>query len=340
MGNDSIVQIEPLSSPWKAQDPFLFCVHHRDEYPSGNDQMGLDRDQLGGRSIGQDFMPKDGFRMYHGSMVPGFPYHPHRGFETITVAVEGVVDHSDSHGGAGRFKDGDVQWMTAGKGIQHSEMFPLLNTDKGNPFELFQIWLNLPKKSKFVEPHYKMLWHEDIPVMETKDTHGKATKVDVIAGNLNGVEALAPTPNSWAAEAENHVAVFTIKMEAGAVWTLPAAVAGVNRNLYFYKGDSINIDGQSISSNSMITLNPSVQTTIANGGEVAFFLLLQGRPIGEPVVQYGPFVMNTEQEIRDAMTEYQRTQFGGWPWPMKEQVWDRNKGRFADYGNGKEDVRE
>lgn len=340
MENDSIIQVEPLSMPWKAQDPFLFCVHHRDEYPKGNDQMGLDREQLRGRSIGQDFNPRDGFRMYHGSMVPGFPYHPHRGFETITVAVDGVIDHSDSHGGAGRFKGGDVQWMTAGKGIQHSEMFPLLNTDKGNPFELFQIWLNLPKKSKFVEPHYKMLWREDIPVVEVKDDNGKVTKVDVIAGNLNGVEALSPTPNSWAADGENDVAVFTIKMEAGAVFTLPTFTKGVNRNLYFYKGESIDIDGKTIGNYNMVTLNPSVPTTIVNGSEDAYFLLLQGKPIGEPVVQYGPFVMNTEQEIRDAITEYQRTQFGGWPWPMKEQVWDRSKGRFANYGNGKEDVRE
>lgn len=103
-----------------------------------------------GRRKGNDFALKDGFRMFHGSEVPGFPYHPHSGFETVTIAAEGEIDHSDSIGGAGRFKDGDVQWLTSGIGVQHSEMFPLLNQDKDNPFELFQIWLNLPAKSKKV----------------------------------------------------------------------------------------------------------------------------------------------------------------------------------------------
>lgn len=338
MGNSSIITIEPLGMPWKTEDPFLFCVHHRDEYPAGNKKLGLDADQLRGRSIGQDFMPKDGFRMYHGTMVPGFPYHPHRGFETITIAVEGAIDHSDSYGGAGRFKGGDVQWMTAGKGIQHSEMFPLLNTDKDNPFELFQIWVNLPRRSKFVEPHYKMLWKEDIPVVELKDANSKMITIDVIAGSLNGVKALEPAPDSWAADADHEVAVFTVKLEAGAVWSIPEAPADAYRNLYFYKGGSINIDGQVVGRNSRVKLNAEAKTTITNAHTAdAYILLLQGKPIEEPVVQYGPFVMNTEQEIRDTIAEYQRTQFGGWPWPMKEQVWDKGKGRFAKYADGTEE---
>lgn len=336
MDNKKVVLVEPLGFPWKTEDPFLFSVHHRDEYPKGNDKLGLDRDQLQGRNIGQDFVVKDGFRMYHGSMVPGFPYHPHRGFETVTIAVEGVIDHSDSLGGAGRFMGGDVQWMTAGKGIQHSEMFPLLHTDKDNPFELFQIWLNLPQRSKMVEPHYKMLWREDIPVVELKDGHGKQTIVNVIAGMLNGTKALDPTPDSWAADTDNEIAILTVKMEAGANWTIPAAASDVHRNLYFYRGDSISIDGQRVGSYHRVSLNPEVETTIVNGSEDAYLLLLQGKSINEPVVQYGPFVMNTEQEIRTTFAEYQRTQFGGWPWPMKEQVWDRSKGRFAKYADGTE----
>lgn len=102
----TIISIAPLGFPWETQDPFLFCAYHKDFYPSGNGQMGVPTDALKGRYIGQDFVVKDGFRMYHGKQIPGFPYHPHRGFETITINKKGVVDHSDSLGAAGRFMGG------------------------------------------------------------------------------------------------------------------------------------------------------------------------------------------------------------------------------------------
>ena len=227
---NKIIKIQELGFPWKTQDPFLFCAHHRDEYPNGNAQMGVNTEQLKGRNIGQDFVIKDGWRMYHGNSIPGFPYHPHRGFETITINKEGVVDHSDSLGASGRFMAGDVQWMTAGKGIQHSEMFPMIHTDKGNPLEIFQIWLNLPKASKMVEPHFKMLWNEDIPKVIDKDSNGKSTSIDVIAGSINQVNSLDPTPDSWASNPNNFVGVYTVKMEAGAKWTLPKTSPGGQPN--------------------------------------------------------------------------------------------------------------
>jgi redox-sensitive bicupin YhaK (pirin superfamily) len=169
---DPVLTIRPLGFQWDTADPFLFCVHHEDDFPKGNDQMGPETDYLKGRHLGDDFIIKDGFRMYHGKTVPGFPGHPHRGFETITVVRKGLVDHADSMGAAGRYGNGDVQWMTAGKGVQHAEMFPLLKKDEPNPCELFQIWLNLPAKNKMVEPHFKMLWQEDIPIYKSKDSNG------------------------------------------------------------------------------------------------------------------------------------------------------------------------
>lgn len=334
-----ILNIQPLGFPWKTQDPFLFCAYHRDEYPKGNSVMGVDFELLRGRNIGQDFNLKDGWRMYHGSTMPGFPYHPHRGFETITINKEGVVDHSDSLGASGRFMAGDVQWMTAGKGIQHSEMFPLVHEEKGNPLEIFQIWLNLPKVSKMVEPHFKMLWNEDIPRVVDTDDAGHSTIIDVIAGNLSDVNALDPTPDSWASDPRNSVAVYTVKMEAEAKWTLGKSSAEANRSIFFYKGENIEMEGRSIGVNTIIEAVADEDITIKNSKTDAYFLILEGKPIGEPVVQHGPFVMNTEEEIREAMRDYGRTQFGGWPWDEREVAHSREKGRFAHHSDGSKEVK-
>ncbi|MBL6446719.1 pirin family protein [Fulvivirga sp. 29W222] len=334
-----ILNIEPLGFPWKTQDPFLFCAYHRDEYPTGNSKMGVDFELLRGRNVGQDFTLKDGWRMYHGTNIPGFPYHPHRGFETITINKEGVVDHSDSLGAAGRFMAGDVQWMTAGRGIQHSEMFPLINEKDGNPLEIFQIWLNLPKASKLVEPHFKMLWREDIPVVSLQDESGKSTTVQIIAGSIDNVDALDTTPDSWAANPANAVGIYTVKMEAGASWVLPKTLPEANRSIFFYKGGEVEIDSRKVGSRHLIELVPDENIEISNGSEESYFLILEGKPINEPVVQHGPFVMNTHEEIQETMREYGRTQFGGWPWTETEVVHPKDKGRFALHSDGKEEIK-
>lgn len=328
-----------MQFPWQTQDPFLFCAHHRDEYPEGDDGMGVRSEDLHGRNMGNDFVIKDGYRMYHGSKVPGFPYHPHRGFETITINKEGYVDHSDSLGAAGRFGAGDVQWMTAGKGVLHSEMFPLIEEEKDNPLEIFQIWLNLPKASKFVEPHFKMLWSDMVPVVSIEDDQKRVTTIDVVAGELNGTKAAAPTPDSWAANPDNGVMVLTVRMDAHAQWTLPSTDVKVSRTIYFYRGADLTVDGTKMSEYHLAEVNANEDVDIANGGAEGYLLVLQGRPIGEPVAQHGPFVMNTQQEIFDAFEEYRKTQFGGWPWPMQEQVHDRDKGRFALHADGREEVK-
>ena len=336
MKNNIIIKIMPLGFPWETKDPFIFCVHHRDEFPKGNDEMGP-AVSLAGRNIGQDFSGKDGWNMYHGQSMPGFPYHPHRGFETVTIVKEGIVDHTDSLGAAGRFGKGDVQWMTAGKGVLHSEMFPLIHKDKENPLELFQLWLNLPKVSKFVAPHFRMLWEDKIPVVKEKDTNGKLTEVTIIAGVLSNLTAPFPTPDSWAANPENNVGIFTIKMEANTSWVLPKAVTGIHRMLYFYKGKSMKLEGVSVTAYHSVQVDPTADIVLESGSEECRLLVLQGKPIGEPVVQHGPFVMNTQQEIQEAFMEYQKTQFGGWPWPNHEQAHDRNKGRFALHADGMEE---
>ncbi|MFO0102015.1 MAG: pirin family protein, partial [Betaproteobacteria bacterium] len=147
MANHPLREIKPLGMPWVTVDPFLFCVHHDDAYPRANGAFGPAA-SLAGRQIGQDFSQRDGWSMYHGTAVPGFPAHPHRGFETVTIVRKGLVDHADSLGAAARYGRGDVQWLTTGRGIVHAEMFPLFDTAQTNPLQLFQIWLNLPAASK------------------------------------------------------------------------------------------------------------------------------------------------------------------------------------------------
>jgi redox-sensitive bicupin YhaK (pirin superfamily) len=294
---------------------------------------------LAGRQIGQDFSGKDGWSMYHGQTVPGFPSHPHRGFETVTIVRKGLIDHSDSLGATARFGGGDTQWLTAGGGIVHSEMFPLMDETKANPLELFQIWLNLPAKSKMVPAHFTMLWNEKIARHTATDVNGNTTEIAVIAGSLMdsvGAKALPPPPDSWASQAESDLAILTLKLSPGARWTLPKATGlGTKRQLYCFKGGKVTVAEQAVGY-VMAELRGDSEAEIFNGGnEVAEFLLLQARPIGEPVAQYGPFVMNTQAEIRQAINDYQRTHFGGWPYKDSAPVHGGDPARFAQRLNGK-----
>lgn len=277
--------------------------------------------------------------MYHGSSVPGFPAHPHRGFETVTIVRKGLIDHSDSLGATARFGQGDVQWLTAGRGIVHSEMFPLLSTTEANPLELFQIWLNLPAASKMVDPHFTMFWANDIPGRVFTDANGLQTYVSVIAGQLADADkptkALSPPPDSWAAQAQADVAIWTLRMQPGACFTLPAANAGTRRNLYFFKGQSVTVGGQDVRNHSALELQSDAAIELINGSEESELLLLQGKPIAEPVAQYGPFVMNTQAEIRQTIADYQSTQFGGWPFADPAPTHGRDPARLATHPRGR-----
>jgi redox-sensitive bicupin YhaK (pirin superfamily) len=330
---DAVLRVLPLGFPWRTPDPFLFCVHHEDFYPRANERMGPAA-SLAGRMMGQDFEGKDGWRMYHGSAVPGFPQHPHRGFETVTVVRRGLIDHSDSLGAAARYGGGDVQWLTAGRGIRHSEMFPLLDQQNPNPVELFQIWLNLPRADKLATPHFSMFWANTVPRHVARDEAGRVTEITVVAGRAGEAKAPAPPPSSWASRSDSDVAIWTLRMEPGARWMLPAA-EGTNRTLYFFRGSELKVAGQAIPAARAIELKGEREVTLENGRDETELLLLQGRPINEPVVQHGPFVMNTREEIQQTFMEYQRTGFGGWSWPSDEPVHPREEGRFARHADGK-----
>ena len=334
---NTILATAPLGFPWQTIDPFLFCVHHHDLYPRGNAILGPDA-PLHGRSLGQDFGGKDGWSMYHGMTVPGFPAHPHRGFETLTIVRRGLIDHSDSLGATARFGGGDVQWLTAGKGIVHCEMFPLVHADQDNPTELFQIWLNLPARSKMADPHFTMFWHEQIPRLHHTDDAGRSTEAVCVAGRLGELQGLPPPPDSWASAADSDLAVTTVRMEPGARWTLPATTHPQTRRvLYFFQGDAMQIAGTAVAGRQVIEVNAAHDCPLVAGDSVCELLVLQGRPIGEPVAQHGPFVMNTAAEIQQAFADYRRTQFGGWPWQAPDPVHPRQQGRFARHGDGRLD---
>ena len=335
-----MLKVLPLKMPWTTLDPFLFCVHHLDKYPAGNEEMGVNPSELRGRDIGMDFSGRGGWSMYHGESVPGFPHHPHRGFETVTFVRQGYIDHTDSTGAAARFGCGDVQWVTAGGGVVHSEMFPLIEREKGNTTELFQIWLNLPAKNKMAPPHFKMLWSEQVPRISHIDADGKRTEITLAAGALDGQQPPSPPPYSWAAAPENDVAIWQSRMQPGARWTLPPAQSeSIHRVLYFFSGRGPLLVGEHKQSTPAgMVVNPTIPIELqahADSGEDVELLLLQGRPIGEPVAQQGPFVMNTRTELMQAFQDYQRTQFGGWPWPSEAPTHPRDAGRFAKHGDGK-----
>eukprot|EP00587_Corethron_hystrix_P008332 CAMPEP_0113298476 /NCGR_PEP_ID=MMETSP0010_2-20120614/905_1 /TAXON_ID=216773 ORGANISM="Corethron hystrix, Strain 308" /NCGR_SAMPLE_ID=MMETSP0010_2 /ASSEMBLY_ACC=CAM_ASM_000155 /LENGTH=324 /DNA_ID=CAMNT_0000151537 /DNA_START=251 /DNA_END=1225 /DNA_ORIENTATION=- /assembly_acc=CAM_ASM_000155 len=305
---------------------------------------------------GNDFDQDAPYRMYHGEKIPGFPQHPHRGFETITATIEGIIDHADSMGNAGRYGQGDLQWMTAGKGIVHGEMFPLVNVDKPNHAKFFQIWLNLPRAKKMVDPSFAMFWAHEIPKFSSKD--GKASVTSWFGDYFvrdefgkSGADANAcdaafdqygastkknlPPLDSWAADPENDVAVLHISLKPGGKLVLPKSKKeGVNRSLYLVEGydNGVLIGKEKITQKVVLDMDSSQDVKLylpesSNGS--CEFLLLQGKPIDEPVAQHGPFVMNTYEEISQAFKDYRRTQFGGWPWPKEEMVFPQDKGRFA-----------
>ena len=328
-----VLQTVPLGFQWQTADPFLFCVHHLDHYPAANADLGPSA-SLAGRPLGQDFEGIDGWRMYHGQTVPGFPAHPHRGFETVTYVRQGLVDHSDSLGATARYGRGDVQWMTAGSGIVHSEMFPLLDRDGPNTTELFQIWINLPAADKMVDAHFSMFWDDAIPRhVETNDA-GATTEVTVIAGTLGAAEPPSPPPASWAARTEADVSIWHIRLEPGATWTMPrAASSDTIRTLYAFEGSGLTVGGEAIAASTGAVVDPTVDIELTASDRVEI-LMLQGRPLGEPVAQYGPFVMNTRAEIQQAFDDYQRTQFGGWPWGSDAPTHGVSGERFAKRADG------
>ncbi|MBF5004724.1 pirin family protein [Diaphorobacter caeni] len=334
-----ILKAERLSRPFMGVDPFLFCAYHVDHYPHSDGHLGIDPQRLADRPLGNDFSNLHGYSMYYGNSVPGFPMHPHRGFETVTIVRSGFVDHADSMGARGRYGMGDVQWLTTGAGVQHAEMFSLLDDQRDNPLELFQIWLNLPARSKFAQPAYKMLWSEEIPFYRHQ-----GAEVMIVAGAYAPVDGSAPLvpktppPDSWGAQPEADLVIWLLRLEPGAHIELPAArLPGNLRTLYVYDGDGLQVGDEAVGGQIVVNVDAAQQLPLRNAGSQRVqILLMQGMPLNEPVAAGGPFVMNTEAELHQARVDYGRTHFGGWPWDSRAPTFGNSPQRFAQYAGSPE----
>ena len=256
-----------------------------------------------------DFAGADGWRMYHGSTVPGFPQHPHRGFETVTFVRQGFIDHSDSLGATARFGRGDVQWLTAGEGIVHCEMFPLLDRDGPNPCELFQIWLNLPAADKMVDAVLHDVVGRRHPATRARPTtkgappRSRSSRVEL--GGLEPAAAAARARGRLAPRPTSRSGTSSPSPRRAATLP-PARGADTVRTLYVFEG-SVRIGDHDLEASTGAVLRCDEPVVITAGPYGAEALVLQGRPIGEPVAQYGPFVMNDEAGIQQAFADYRRS---------------------------------
>jgi redox-sensitive bicupin YhaK (pirin superfamily) len=241
------------------------------------------------------FLLLDEFRSDNASdYIAGFPEHPHRGFETVTYMLAGRMRHGDNKGHTGRLDAGSVQWMTAGRGILHSEM----PEQENGLMWGFQLWVNLPAKDKMTAPRYQEIPPERIPMAELAG----GIKAKVVAGKLDGVEGpiggIATDPN-----------FFDFTLPKGARLELPVP-AGHSVFVYPFEGDiTVGEPGKQVACGSIALLGEGERVVLAAPSGPARALLVAGRPLHEPVARYGPFVMNTESEIRQAIVDFQAGRF-------------------------------
>jgi redox-sensitive bicupin YhaK (pirin superfamily) len=231
----------------------------------------------------------------------GAPDHPHRGFETVTYLLDGEFEHEDSAGNRGKLAAGDIQWMTAGRGVVHSEMPSARVRKDGGRVHGFQVWVNLPARDKMTEPRYQDVVAATLPVAHSAD--GKAV-VKVIAGEALGVKANVET--------RTPIEYFDVTLQPGARVTLPAPAA-YNVAVYVFEGTAQVGAHHDAESGAFVILGDGEAVELACADDAtmpARLLVLGGAPLNEPVARYGPFVMNTEAEIRQAITDYQSGNFG------------------------------
>jgi hypothetical protein len=222
----------------------------------------------------------------------GAPDHPHRGFETVTYMIQGAMQHRDSAGNKGDLNPGDVQWMTAGRGIIHSELPQDDFYETGGTTHGFQIWVNLPAKDKMMQPRY-----QDIPAAQIPSVRSEDGKVwaNVIAGQTMGVQAVIDTVIP--------ITYIHMKIEQGGAH-VQSIDPGLNGMIYVF-GGTVHLNGRAVQDGQLALMTDGDEVLLEAQGEDAEFLILAGPELNEPIARYGPFVMNTREEIHQALLDYQ-----------------------------------
>ncbi|MGX1641466.1 pirin family protein [Sphingobacterium sp. NPDC055431] len=232
------------------------------------------------------------------SEIPkGVGVHPHRGFETVTLAYKGRVEHADSSGGGGIIGEGDVQWMTAASGVLHKEFHESEWSKNGGEFQMVQLWVNLPAAHKMSTPKYQALENKNIPKV---DIDGGLGYIEVVAGEYQGTKGAASTFSP--------VNLFNAKLKARAKvdFEFPE---DFNTGLLVLEG-SVKVNGQDVATDHFVLFANKGEKIELEATEDALVLVLSGEPINEPIAAYGPFVMNTEDEIKQAFRDFQTGKFG------------------------------
>ncbi|HII4508291.1 TPA: pirin family protein [Clostridium perfringens] len=229
----------------------------------------------------------------------GVGAHPHRGFETVTIAYDGKVEHHDNKGNHGIMGPGDVQWMTAASGIMHKEYHETEFSKNGGIFHMVQLWVNLPKDKKMIEPKYQPLLKEEMGVLKLDNDKGE---ISIIAGEVNGVKGLANT--------FTHINLYNINLKNYGNTTL-SEPKNFNTAILILKGEAkVNEDKICKEGDFIIFDNVEGEILLESLTEESLSLVLSGEPINEPVVSHGPFVMNTLGEILDAYEDFRNNKFG------------------------------
>lgn len=244
-----------------------------------------------------DYASPEQFDANHSHAHRGVGEHPHRGFETVTLAYQGEVTHKDSAGGGGIIGMGDVQWMTAGSGLMHEEFHSDEFSKHGGMFEMVQLWVNLPAKDKMTPPKYQAIASDDIPVLDLAD----AGIVRIIAGELNGIQGSADTFSP--------INMWDVRLHAGADHDF--AIPSSHNLLILVLDGAVQINDDKIAQASeLVTFERGGDMVKLKANSDAKVLILSGEPLNEPIVGYGPFVMNTHHEINQAIADVQSGRFG------------------------------